>query len=96
MTRQSGFFTWPPLWTTTHYDRTDKATSEVGILEDVMISELMDNKIFMFMQCEGLRYMGFLSFDDTRFRSDIYILLKSKLGRSIKEIGDIDLATATH
>jgi hypothetical protein len=84
MTRQSGFCTCPPLWTTTHPDKTDKATGEVGTLEDVMISELIDNKVFMFMQCEGLRYMGFFSFDDARFCSDIYVLLKSKLGLSIK------------
>jgi hypothetical protein len=56
------------------------------------MSNLIDNKVFMFMQCDGLRYMGFMSFDDARLCSDIYFLLKSKLGLSIKEIGDLDLS----
>jgi hypothetical protein len=34
----------------THPDRDDKPIDEVGILEDVMISDLIDNKVFMFMQ----------------------------------------------
>jgi hypothetical protein len=92
MTRESGSKTWPPRWTATRHDQTDKPTGELGSLEDVMMSNLIDNKVFMFMQCEGLRYMGFLSFDDARVCSDIYSLLKSKLGFSIKEIGDLDLS----
>jgi hypothetical protein len=36
--------------------------------------------------------MGFMSFDDARACSDIYVLPKSKLGLSIKEIGDLDLS----
>jgi hypothetical protein len=35
--------------------------------------------------------MGFMSFDDEKFCAEIYNLLKSKVGVSIKEIGDIDL-----
>ena len=57
-----------------------------------MVHELLDNKIFLFMMFEGSRYMGFLSFDDERFCSKIYIVLKSNIGRSIKNIGNIDLS----
>jgi hypothetical protein len=90
--RASCFPTWPPKWTTTHREKDDKPVGEVGILEDVVTSNLINNKIFMFMQCEGLRYMGFLSFDDVSFCSQIYTLLKANIGRSIKEIGDLDLS----
>jgi hypothetical protein len=55
------------------------------------MSELIDNKVFMFMQHDGLRYMGFMCFDEAKICSDIYILLKSKVGLSIKEIGNLDL-----
>ena len=57
-----------------------------------MVHELLDNKIFIFITFESSRYMGFLSFDDERFCSQIYTLLKSKAGLSIKEIGDLDLS----
>jgi hypothetical protein len=36
--------------------------------------------------------MGYLSFDDSPFRYEIYRLLKSSLGLSIREIGDLDLS----
>jgi hypothetical protein len=64
MTRDNGYRSWPPLWTTTHHNRDDKLTAEIGSLEDVMISELIDNKVFVFMQHDGSRYMGFMGFDD--------------------------------
>ena len=92
MTRKSGFRTWPPLWTTTRHDYDDKPSGEIGTLEEVLVHELLDNKIFLFMMFEGSRYTGFLSFDDERFCSQIYTVLKSNMGRSIKDIGDIDLS----
>jgi hypothetical protein len=93
MVRKSGFKTWPPLWTTTRYDETDKPTGEVGTLEQVLMHELVDNKIFLFIQFQGLRYMGFMSFDDLAFCSQIHTLLKANIGLSIKEIGNLDLSS---
>ena len=92
MTRNSGYSSWPPIWTTTHHDKNDKPIGEVGTLEEVLVHALLDSKIFLFMMFEGSRYLGFLSFDDERFCSQIYTLLKSKAGLSIKEIGDLDLS----
>ena len=92
MTRKSGSKTWPPVWTATRQDKDDKPNGEVGILEDVMMSNLVNDKVFMFMQHEGLRYMGFMVFDDPPCCYEIYRLLKSNLGLSIKEIGDLDLS----
>src|SRR6266508_3639213 len=80
MTRKTGYPTWPPQWTTTHQDKNDKPIGEVGILEDVMMSKLIDNKVFIFMRCEGFRYMGFMGFDDLMFCRDMYILFKVKGG----------------
>jgi hypothetical protein len=62
MTRKSGLKTWPPLWTATRQDKDDKPIGEVGTLEDIMMSDLVNNKVFMFMQYQGLRYMGFMVF----------------------------------
>jgi hypothetical protein len=92
MIRKNGFRAWPPRWTTTSHLRDDKPIGEVGFLEDVMMTKLVDNKVFMFMQCEGLRYLGFMCFDDAKICSEIYIFLKSKIGLSIKEIGDLDVS----
>jgi hypothetical protein len=91
MIRKNGDLIWPPVWTPTQINRDEKPVGEVGILEDVTMSDLNDNKIFMFMQSEGFRYMGFMIFDDVPFCQEIYRLLKSHVGHPINEIGDLDL-----
>lgn len=92
MIRKSGYPSWPPVWTTTHHDRNNKPFGEVGLLEDVLMSNLINNKVFMFTQYQSSRYMGFMAFDDPTFCSQICTLLKANIGRSIKEIGDLDLS----
>ena len=93
MVRKSGFKTWPPIWTTTRHDQNDKPTGEIGTLQQVLTSEWLDNKIFLFIQFQGFRYMGFMSFDDLAFCSQIHTLLKANIGLSMKEIGDLDLSS---
>ena len=78
--------------TTTHPDRDDKPIGEVGVLEEVLVSELIDNKVFMFIKYQGFRYMGFIGFDDPAFCSQIRTLLRASIGRSINEIADLDLS----
>lgn len=93
MARKGGFITWPPRWTTADRDRDDKPTGEVGMLEDVMMSTAVDeNKIFLFIEFRGFRYMGSLFIDNPPFHSEMFRLLKSNVGRSIKEIGDLDVS----
>ena len=36
--------------------------------------------------------MGSMAFDDERFCSEIYSVIKYRVGYSIKEIGDLDLS----
>ena len=44
------------------------------------------------MDYDGCRYMGMLIFDDQIFCAEMFALLKANIGRSIKEIGDLDLS----
>jgi hypothetical protein len=74
MILKSGYLNWPPVWTTTHPRWANKPTGEVGTLEDVMMSNLIDNKIFIFMQYQDSRYMGFVAFVDSTFCGQIYDL----------------------
>ena len=91
MIRKSGYISWPPLWTTPHSDKDDKPVGEIGILEDVAVSNLINNKIFLFMRYRSYRYMGVLAFDDPAFCRVIFTILKNNVDRSIEEIGDLDL-----
>jgi hypothetical protein len=92
MTRKSGVPTWPPKWTTTRTDANDRPVGEVGTLQQPLMNELMETKIFLFIDYNGSRYMGMLVFDNQKFCSEIFTLLKANVGRSIKEIGDLDLS----
>jgi len=92
LTRKSGYIAWPPKWTTTRLDKSDKPTGEIGTLEQVLRNDLFDNKIFMFIQHQGFRYMGSIHVDEPKFCSELLTLLRSNVGRSIQEIGELDLS----
>ena len=72
-------------------DENNKPTGEIGILEKPLRPEMFTNRLFVVIRHEGFRYMGTMAFDDPAFCYELYRLLKSKAGLSIKEIGDIDL-----
>ena len=92
MIRTNGYCSWPPSWTAADQRRDEKPIGEVGTLEDVVRSHIIDDKLFLFMESDGFRYMGFITFDDSGFCNKIYRLLKHYVGRPIKEIGDIELS----
>ena len=91
MIRASGFPNWPPIWTNPRRNE-NRPWGEIGTLEQALMSNLITNKVFLMIQYEHNRYMGLIAFDDERFCYEIYTLLKSKVGLSIREIGDIDLS----
>jgi hypothetical protein len=47
--------------------------------------------VFLTIEYDGLQYFGIMHFDDPKFCEEIYILLQTKVGLSIKEIGDLDI-----
>jgi hypothetical protein len=91
MTRKSSP-NWPPIWIKTHRGRDDKPSGEIGVLEKPLRPEMFTNRLFLLIRHDGFRYMGSMAFDDPAFCYELYRLLNSHVGRSIKEIGDIDLS----
>jgi hypothetical protein len=89
-THKGTFSNWPPIWTTSR-DPTDKPRGEIGTLQHVLINEHDDEVLFIVIEYQGRRYMGAMGFDSSAFCRQIYTLLRSRIGLSIKEIGDIDL-----
>jgi hypothetical protein len=92
MTRKSGFCSWPPLWTTTHHDKNDKPAGEIGTLQQVLTNNMIDRKLYIFIDYQGRRYMGLMAFDDPKFCRGIYTVLQCSIGLSIKDIGDLDVS----
>jgi hypothetical protein len=87
-----GIPNWPPRWTTTRNDPNDKTEGEIGIFSDVLTHKLFNDKLFLLMEYEGRRYMAAVTFDDPAFCGQLYIFLRSKVGISIREIGDLDVS----
>ncbi len=84
---------WPPVWN--DIDRPGKKSlrGEVGILKKVMLSNIQfANRGFLYIDYEDSSYIGCLLFDDKAFCSQIAKLLQGHCGRSLPEIGGLDLS----
>ena len=81
---------WPPIWSTPRHETT-VPKGEVGTLELSLTHELFHSRIYLVMQFEGRRYMASVTFDDEAFCRQIQSVLQQHLGRSIKEIGDLEV-----
>jgi len=64
---------------------------EVGILDEVLTNDLFGDTILILINYQGFRYFGWLHLDDAAFAAELVTILQSNIGRSIKEIGDIEL-----
>jgi hypothetical protein len=91
MIRKSGFVNWPPQWRPIGLDK-GLVQAERGILADVSRNTLIPNKIFVAMEYQAERYIAVLAFDDEVFANQLYPLLKKNIGRSILQLGELDLA----
>jgi len=93
MTRRSGAQSWPPQWTTAAREyKEDLPSGEVGTLRAVWKHELLDTCVFLFIQYKGFRFTGSMYFDDPESCNEMDAFLKSKVGCSIREIGDLELS----
>jgi hypothetical protein len=91
MTRRDGVKVWPPRWVAGVQPAARWPTGEVGTLQEVSKPENLDSYLFLTIEYDGLQYFGIVHFDDPKFCEDMYNLLQSKMGCSIKEIGDLYL-----
>jgi hypothetical protein len=87
-----GVSSWPPTWLWGGGNRYVQTIGEVGVLKDVMLSSVQPyEKCFLIMEHEGRKYIGTLLVGDPCFCQEIYAVLIEQRGKSIKDIGDIDL-----
>jgi hypothetical protein len=91
MIRKSGVMSWPPEWTPVGRVG-GSIRGELGTLDDVSMNKLIPNKVFLAMEHLAERYITVLAFDDDPFANQLYRLLLNNIGRSIKDIGDLDLS----
>ena len=84
---------WPPVWLYCRGFDDTHPRGEVGILKNVFVSSVKPStRCFLVMEHAGAEYMGDLSISDAAFCSEIYAVLLRHCGKTIQEIGDIDLS----
>ena len=66
-THKGTFSNWPPIWTNTSEDPTDKPQGEIGNLQEVFMTAADDDILFIAIEYEGPRYMGEMRFDSPAF-----------------------------
>jgi hypothetical protein len=65
---------------------------ELGVLKYVHSQQGGSLRCYIVIEHEHEKYVGELLFHDQAFARRITLLLRSNIGRSIKEIGDIEIA----
>jgi hypothetical protein len=89
--RHHGAQNWPPVWTQARREGKKTLQGEVGVLEYVHAMAEAP-KCYLVIEHNNEHYVGALLFDDRQFASQVYGLLRNHCGRSIKEIGDLDMS----
>ena len=90
-----GMRNWPPVWIQrdpANKLQVKKLKGEIGVLKRVLHHHDMPKEWFLIIEHRGESWMGALVIDDRAFCAQIAEILRSYVGHSIKEIGDIDLA----
>ena len=85
-----GLPNWPPAWTQPHGGSLPRG--EIGTLQFVHNNPLLSDKIFLVIEHGGQRWVGCLMFDNVTFCQQISALIKLHIGRTIREIGDLDVS----
>jgi hypothetical protein len=84
---------WPPTWLWRGGNETTSPKGELGILKDVIPSTIEPyDRCFLVMEYRGAEYIGALVLSDTAFCRKIFGVLLQNRGKTMQEIGSIDIA----
>src|SRR5262245_31373850 len=90
--RYRGNRSWPPSWLWRAGNDTTNPQGEVGILRDVIPSTIEPyDRCFLVMEYRGAEYIGALLLSDTAFCRQIFGVLFQNRGKTMQEIGNINL-----
>ena len=83
---------WPPTWLWRSGNDTTTPKGEIGTLKDVIPSTIEPyDRCFLVMEHCGAEYIGALLLSDTAFCREIFGILIQNRGKTIREIGSINL-----
>jgi hypothetical protein len=84
---------WPPAWVWRAGDNNEQIRGEIGVLRDVFLSTIEPStRLFLIVEYESNEYVGCLMFSDGAFCGQIYQLLRDQQGKSMVEVGSLDVS----
>ena len=83
---------WPPLWTLAKEISVGNLRGALGVLRYVHSSGEVSKKCYLVIEHERDIYVGYLLCQDHASSTKIAHILRDHIGRSIQEIGDLDLS----
>jgi hypothetical protein len=82
---------WPPIWVSLDGEKIARLTGEVGILREVRMDKFNQDKCFLVIEHNGLKFTGCLMFNDRSFCLQMYRLLVDHCDEAIRDIAELDL-----
>ena len=89
--RHRGAPNWPPRWVQHTTAGVKTLEGEIGFLKYIHLRDGPADKCFLVIEHENDALVGTLFFDNQTFCGKICRMLKAHVGRSIKEIGDLEV-----
>lgn len=88
----NGRRSWPPVWTWIGGKQDEYVHGEVGVLREVRVHHAQWTKCFLVIDHDDRLYMGCILISDEAFARQLYRVLERCRGKTIKEIGGLDLS----
>jgi hypothetical protein len=82
---------WPTVWVHAFSDPTQRSSSDIGTLIEVVRTDQSPRMLFLVTDFEGTRYMGALLCKDLASMNAVERFLNNHLGTPIREIGDLEV-----
>ena len=89
----NGVGNWPPAWVWRGGDNNKQIRGEIGVLRDVFLSKIEPStRLFLIVEYESNEYVGCLMFSDGTFCGQVYRILRDQQGKSMVEVGSLDVS----
>jgi len=89
---QEKAFFWPPLWTGAKEKAHQTLTGEIGTLRYVYANQIIWTKCYLIVEHEKENYVGSLVFTSHDVSRKVVGLLRTHIGKTIAEIGDLEIS----
>jgi hypothetical protein len=89
---RSGKHYWPPPWLKLSGAGADTLTDDSAVVSSITLSRIdPPTTCYLLVESGRTSYMGMLGCDDPAFCRQLYAIVKQHVGKTVKEIAEVDL-----